>query len=857
MGCAASRPNAPRQSSVPEPVAPAAAAQLKVKKQGSSSSDPAKRLKSNTHRERVVFAKGFSEALVFEKIPKSDQDVATILTLLDKCYLFSNLSREQREDLCSYVRQVNLKQGELVSQSQFSGIELGEFELQTAVGDGGNEDAPRKRFCAQAKEPFWGEMSLMFEDVGEKPAILVCVSPQGGKLWSIDRDTFRQVIASSNQQQREEKKLAVGAITLLKNSLLDDQLNRLIEAVHLLRFPAGHEIVRKGEAGEVCYFIKQGSVLCSRIGENQLGQVELGQGSYFGERALLRDEPRAADVHAITDVVVMCITRRDFDELLGPLRSVMDANMKERVVESLPILKELNPRLRQEVVADFELESFTMNEQIVKQGEVNVDKFYVVRAGVVRVLENGLEIAVLREGNWFGEMALLNDEPRVASCIACSPVVELFVLRKATFQTLVHESKILNSTNEHRKSLNLLRRTLSSSNSSCGVKTPPTPTAKKMERRVVNSLQDLERLHILGKGTFGTVYLVSHFQQFYALKSMNKANLVRCEQKSNVMNEKQILIECDSHPFVLELFQTFQDRDTLYMLLEFVQGGELFSIMQEKFRFPLYATIFYSACIVDVFEHIHALGVVYRDLKPENVLIDRWGYVKLADFGFAKRVVDKTYTLCGTPEYLAPEVVLGSGHDKGVDYWGVGILIYEMLVGMSPFADEYDDDQHVVCNNIVRSRVGFDKLHAAIRDTESPHNKPKGDDKFWILPSQPCFVPQPPALQTTNNAKRGGGAVYVEAEDLIKRLLNKSPVQRLGNLKDGAREVKQHAFFTPAVFDPLLSEEDNNERLRTRRVPAPYVPAVSSADDSSRFDRFEPDTAWPAYKGSQDWCQGF
>jgi serine/threonine protein kinase len=312
---------------------------------------------------------------------------------------------------------------------------------------------------------------------------------------------------------------------------------------------------------------------------------------------------------------------------------------------------------------------------------------------------------------------------------------------------------------------------------------------------------------------------------------MNKYNLVRCEQKANVMNEKKILSECDSHPFVLELFQTFQDRDFLYMLLEFVQGGELFSIMQEKYRFPLYPTMFYSACIVDVFEHVHSLNVVYRDLKPENVLVDRLGYVKLADFGFAKRVFDKTYTLCGTPEYLAPEVVLGSGHDKGVDYWGIGILIYEMLLGMSPFADEYDEDQHVVCNNIVRGRVGFEKLHRAIAESESKI------DPFWTYAKR--------KNGSTNTNKQT--PLYPEVEDLIKRLLNKNPIQRLGNLKDGARDVKRHSFFA----------ELNWEDLRARRFPPPYVPNVKSSDDTSRFDVFEPDAAWPAYKGAQDWCIGF
>jgi len=227
-----------------------------------------------------------------------------------------------------------------------------------------------------------------------------------------------------------------------------------------------------------------------------------------------------------------------------------------------------------------------------------------------------------------------------------------------------------------------------------------------------------------------------------------------------VCNEKALLSEC-SHPFILSLIRTFQDRDSLYMLLEFVQGGELFSIMQRKFRFPMYPTFFYSACLVDVFEHLHGRHIVYRDLKPENVLIDRTGYLKLADFGFAKRIMDKSFTLCGTPEYLAPEVVLGTGHNKAVDYWGLGILIYEMLVGISPFADDYENDQHVLGNNIVNSELSYDKFNKAVIETESK------SDSFWIAP------PQSSSFCMSQVTKRLANAGRLPAEDLVRKLLTK------------------------------------------------------------------------------------
>jgi cGMP-dependent protein kinase len=198
------------------------------------------------------------------------------------------------------------------------------------------------------------------------------------------------------------------------------------------------------------------------------------------------------------------------------------------------------------------------------------------------------------------------------------------------------------------------------------------------------------------------------------------------------------------------------------------------------------------------------------------------------------------HPVANTDACFDSEVVLGNGHDKGVDYWGIGILVYEMLVGISPFANEYDEEQHIVCNNIVRGRIGFDKLHDAISEVEPKRTV----DSFWQQP-----LPATQVLSAGNNIKNGR-FVYPVVEDFIKRLLNKSPVQRLGNLKDGAKDVKKHLFFADLKY--------SWEELKTRTaVQAPYVPFVKSNDDASRFEDFQPDADWPAYKGNQAWCDGF
>jgi serine/threonine protein kinase len=250
----------------------------------------------------------------------------------------------------------------------------------------------------------------------------------------------------------------------------------------------------------------------------------------------------------------------------------------------------------------------------------------------------------------------------------------------------------------------------------------------------------------LGTGSFGRVRFVTHKTtgSHWAIKMLKKAEVIRLQQVEHMLSEKAILA-CLDHPFIVKLAGTFQDKKYLYMVLEYIVGGEFFTHLRKAGRFENPVAKFYAAQIVTVFEYLHNQDFIYRDLKPENLLLDVEGYVKITDFGFAKRVAFKTYTLCGTPEYIAPEVLLNKGHGKGVDWWTLGILIFEMLGGQPPFVD---DDPMGIYQQILAGKVNF-----------------------------PRFFER-------------------NAKNLIKKLLTADLTKRFGCLKNGAEDIRKHKWFS-------------------------------------------------------------
>lgn len=456
---------------------------------------------------------------------------------------------------------------------------------------------------------------------------------------------------------------------------------------------SGDEIIRKGTEGSVFFMIKDGIVSVDDVGE-KFKAHKLGPGDYFGERALMTNELRAATVIADTKVIVLALDKVAFHKLLGPVQEVLEYNLSMRVLSSVKLFEKLTISERVKLCKSFEPETFSAGALIIRQGDKGRN-FYVLVDGMASVLADDKQVSELKSGDYFGEMALLDDEIRKASVVATTEC-KCFNIDRPTF------NRILGSL-QHVMARETMQR-LEALQGPLGDGDPPV-------EQLNLKFSDLTHIAVLGSGTFGRVTLVQDktSKNVYALKAMLKSEIVAHKQQLNVLNEKNVMISCN-HPFVLRLFQTFKDPKKLYMLLEFIQGGELFSVLHKPDRdgVPDHHAKFYATGILLALSYLHAKNIAYRDMKPENCLVDREGYPKLVDFGFAKVIHGKSFTLCGTPEYLAPELVLGRGHNKAVDYWALGILIYEMQAGFSPFCDPSGNmDQVVICKNIVNGRLLF------------------------------------------------------------------------------------------------------------------------------------------------------
>uniref|UniRef100_A0A674AT89 non-specific serine/threonine protein kinase n=1 Tax=Salmo trutta TaxID=8032 RepID=A0A674AT89_SALTR len=293
--------------------------------------------------------------------------------------------------------------------------------------------------------------------------------------------------------------------------------------------------------------------------------------------------------------------------------------------------------------------------------------------------------------------------------------------------------------------------------------------------------RQFELRKVLGQGSFGKVFLVKKTTgpdtgQLYAMKVLKKATL-KVRDRVRTKMERDILVEVN-HPFIVKLHYAFQTEGKLYLILDFLRGGDLFTRLSKEVMFTEEDVKFYLAELALALDHLHSLGIIYRDLKPENILLDEEGHIKLTDFGLSKESIDhenKAYSFCGTVEYMAPEVVNRRGHTTSADWWSYGVLMFEMLTGTLPFQGK---DRKETMNMILKAKLGM-----------------------------PQFLSP-------------------EAQSLLRNLFKRNPTNRLGAGPDGVEEIKRHHFYCTVDWNKLFRRE----------LHPPFKPATGRPDDTFYFD---------------------
>ena len=314
-----------------------------------------------------------------------------------------------------------------------------------------------------------------------------------------------------------------------------------------------------------------------------------------------------------------------------------------------------------------------------------------------------------------------------------------------------------------------------------GAPAPAPMTAGGAFAKFKHSVDDFVIIRVLGKGAFGKVMLVRFKvdQKVYAMKALSKATLLERNEVAHTRTERMAL-ESTHHPYLVHLKFAFQSPQKLFLVMDYCNGGELFYHLKQSGCFEEPRAQLYAAQICSALHHLHGAGIIYRDLKPENVLLDHEGHVRITDFGLAKDAMDlnaKTHTFCGTPDYLAPEVIKGSGHGRGVDWWSLGTMIYEMLGGLPPF---YAENFNVMYDRILHAPLEFRPL-----------------ERF-----------QAPATA------------------LIAAMLQKDPALRLGSSERDGEDIKAHEWFANIDW----------AKLDRREILPSFKPSVQSETDTSNFD---------------------
>ena len=647
-------------------------------------------------------------------------------TFIESIPVFEVLTRSQKDSLVHSLSNHSFVPGSVIVNEGDPGDLLYVIKQGIVLVTKNNQEVRK-----MGKGFYFGEQALLYSSPRTATVTAVnhvkCVAISGGELTELLGNKLQDIIYWNSITISIEKS------DLLKK-LTKAQIQMIVHNMSVERFEAGKVVVDAGrKVSEFFVIVVKGELVWARS-RNLFGKVfdAVNVENMLKECEGVFEE----DVEASFETTLAMMSKSTFEKCLGGSFHQITANNDAlKVLSRIQILRGLSLDSIENVIKALKVQEYSEGSIVVNQNDPG-DAFFIVKSGKAEVCKDGLTLRTITKHDYFGERSLLFNNFRSASVKAKGHLV-CWVISKSEFTSLLEDS---------------IRRQLLS--------------RIELQDDTVH-FEDLCIIKQLGSGMFGNVFLVAHKKSrtLYALKTVDRKKIAAYDIYENVILERKILLELD-HVFIMKMVRTFKDNARLYFLLEIIQGMDLFDVLRELGLLNEVDTRFYSACILIMIEHLHEREIIYRDLKPENIVVDDEGYPKMIDFGTAKFIKGRTFTIVGTPHYMAPEVVTGHGYSTSADFWSIGVMIYEFLFGKVPFGED-ESDPYVIYEKIQQRNLEF----------------PKWSDK------------------------------KSKSKDFISQMLSPNPAKRIVG---GFENIKAHPWFAGLDWDQLLS----------KKIKSPYVPKV-------------------------------
>jgi cGMP-dependent protein kinase 1 len=660
-------------------------------------------LDRNTFREilKSMSSKNFNENLVF----------------IENIQIFASLTKKQKESLANAMVSEVYKVGFRIIQED----ERGDFmyiikEGSVLVTKKGME------IRKLGKNDYFGEQALLNNNLRTATITALenvcCLSISSEGLYSAFGSHLQEIIHLNTQRMALDKNPILSELTA-------DQINQIVIKTKVIRHKRGGVVLSGGFLLENLYIVLSGCI-GNRISKIKPLDIYGYQEMLTGPKTMLET------LAAIEDSDVAEINKTEFEQAIGGrLRDVIERNHVFKIMKNVNIFQRLDNQTLEKIVRIVNIVKFRNKENIFTQNQPG-DSFFIVKTGNVEVIKNGNFIRNISKYDYFGERSLIFNKNRTATVRALGDI-ECWSLTRAQFAKVFDD--------EMKKQL-LERIELQDD---------------KIE------MADLCIVNLIHTGRVSNIFICVNKtnSKLYLLKSMVRANIVNSKLEVSVVMQKKILSQLE-HNLIVKLIKTFKDSKRLCYLLEYVKGINFENALQSLKKPDELDSRFYTGCFILMLEYLHQHDIIYRDLNIKNLVIDMQGYPKLVDFSCAKYIQGRTYTLIGTPHYVAPEVITGHGYGIAADYWSLGITLYRIMYGTLPFGNKETDPVRIY-QNIINNRVIFPN---------------------WVDPLS-------------------------KSRDFLGIILNKNPAQRTTIDK-----IKTHPWFVGL----------NWELLHNKQLKAPFLP---------------------------------